>query len=354
MNQRWVHLILWGCYAAFLFWVFFDLEEVAWRAVMVGIVVAAHVGTYYLHERRLMPMLAEQRRYTVYGAWLLILLLGNLLVMGAVVALGIRGMPPPPPMPAPPRPAMMPGLGRAVSLQLFWTLAIIFLSASTYQTRRRREQEQAALVNAQRVLEADLGRLRAQVNPHFLMNALNNIYALTELQSPEAPQAILNLSNMMQYVLYEGSRGWTSIARECDYIRHFVAFQCLREEGMAARVRLDLPAPAALRGEVIPMTLVTFVENAFKHSGIEDHPDGWIDIALSCTGGQLQFRCANSLPATAHIKAETGGIGIPNVRQRLAYLYPDTHVLRITHDHRHFAIDLQIPIHHAPELPDRR
>lgn len=354
MNQRWIHLTLWGCYAAFLFWVFFDREEVAWRTLMVGLVVSAHVGTFYLHARRLMPVLAEQRRYAVYGAGLLALLLGNLLVMGAVVALGMRGLPPPPPMPALPRPVPMPGMMPAVSLQLFWTLAIIFLSMSTYQTRRRREQEQAALVNAQRVLEADLGRLRAQVNPHFLLNALNNIYALTELQSPDAPQAILNLSNMMQYVLYEGSRGWTPITRECDYIRHFIAFQCLREEGMASRVRLDLPPAATLRGEVIPMTLVTFVENAFKHSGIEDDRDGWIDIGVFLRDGHLHLHCANSLPAKAQIKADTGGIGIPNVRQRLAYMYPDTHVLRITQDLRHFAIYLQIPIHHAPELPDRR
>jgi two-component system, LytTR family, sensor kinase len=354
MNQRWVHLTLWGTYATFLYLFFFDEANLQLRLLQALAMVGSHAALFYIHQALLMPTLLERRRHVAYGFAVLGLLLLYVIVPGVVIALNSFAMPfeGPRPLLGPsdiphPRPAFAPHFGRIASLHLFWLLSILFLSSSDYQARKRREQEKAAITHANRILEADLGRLRAQVNPHFLMNALNNIYALSELQSKEAPQAILNLSNMMQYVLYECSQPWTRLSREIDYLQHYIALQCLRDESFARNIALELPDAGGLHGEIIPMTLITFVENAFKHSHIEDDAHGWIRIAMRIQGARLHFSCSNSLPLRAHQKAEIGGIGIQNVRQRLAYTYPNEHTLELQLLDDSFSVTLEIPIRHG-------
>jgi two-component system, LytTR family, sensor kinase len=371
MNQRWLYLVLGSAYAVFLFLFFFGEGDVLVRMLLAVGVAGAHAALYALNKELLLPRFWEARRYAAYSLSLLGVLLAYILLPITLMAvtgllppgLGAapRLLPPPttsmatmPPMRMPlPAPSPFSILTRIGSLHMFWLLAVLALSATDYHAQQRRAQERAAILHSKRILEADLGHLRAQVNPHFLMNALNNIYALSALQSREAPEAILNLSNMMQYVLYECSQPWTRLSREIDYLRHYIAFQCLRDESIAANLKVELPDSQDVQGELIPMALITFVENAFKHSHIEDAAQGWIAIRLRIVDDALHFHCSNSQPARPHQKAMLGGIGIDNVQQRLAHAYPGRHHLAIHPSADQFSIDLQIPIHHGHPLSDR-
>ncbi|MEQ1743928.1 MAG: histidine kinase [Saprospiraceae bacterium] len=176
-------------------------------------------------------------------------------------------------------------------------------------------------------LEAELKFLKSQINPHFLFNALNNIYALTVIQSDKAPDNLLKLSGMLRYMLYDCKADRVPLGKEIEYLRHFIDLHLLKDSrGFNVEVRLDESRPAL---SIAPMLLIPFVENAFKHSKIEDRAHGWIRIALQTAPDHILFTVENSMPDTSHTKDQAGGIGLTNVRRQLELLYPHRHELII-------------------------
>lgn len=202
----------------------------------------------------------------------------------------------------------------------------------------RKSREASALRSEK--LEAELKFLKSQINPHFLFNALNNIYALTVLQSERAPENLLKLSGMLRYMLYETKEETVPLEKEIAYLRHFIDLHLLKDSaGLNVQVSLDEARPGL---KIAPMLLLPFVENAFKHSKIEDLKNGWIRIALRTRPDGIEFEVQNSRPAMASPKDKAGGIGLLNVRRQLELLYPDRYTLEIREEAQAFSISLSI------------
>jgi hypothetical protein len=185
------------------------------------------------------------------------------------------------------------------------------LSAAYYQ-----EQEEKVALR-QQVADAEMALLKSQINPHFLFNCLNNIYALAQKQSPHTADALLKLSEIMRYVLHEASAKEVSLKQEVMFIRHFISLQRLRlQEGVEVVEDIEVAKDDRL---LPPLLLIPFVENAFKHSDLI-HQQRPIEIKLHADANALQFEVRNKLGSL--IKEHSSGIGLQNLQQRLSRLMP--------------------------------
>ena len=173
-------------------------------------------------------------------------------------------------------------------------------------------------------LSRQLETLRYQINPHFFMNTLNNIHALVDIDPEQAKASIEEFSKLMRHVLYEGDRPTIPLAKETEFLRHYVSLMKLR---YADTVRIDLSLPEKDEGaEIPPLMLASFVENAFKH-GISYEKPSFVRVTVSVEDGKIVFRCANSRQDSA--QAAQHGVGLANVRGRLDLLYGDRYTLHI-------------------------
>jgi len=207
----------------------------------------------------------------------------------------------------------------------------------------RKEREAAELRGEK--LEAELKFLRSQINPHFLFNALNNIYTLTLTRSERAPEMLLKLSNMLRYMLHDCKAEYVPLSKEIEYLRHFIDLYRLKDSrGLRINAQFDESRPGL---PIAPLLLVPFVENAFKHSKIEDLEKGWIAMRLSTGDDYILFEVENSIPEGAHSKDDVGGIGLSNVRRQLELLYPDRHLLSLISENGVFKVRLRLALRTA-------
>ncbi|MFK8005604.1 MAG: sensor histidine kinase [Saprospiraceae bacterium] len=188
-------------------------------------------------------------------------------------------------------------------------------------------------------LEAELRFLKAQVNPHFLFNALNNIYSLSFTNSSQTPEMILKLSDMMSYMLYDCKTEQVKLTNEINYLHNFIALQQLKKEG-------ELNVQFLTRGDfsgiqITPMLFIPFFENAFKHGNMEDTQKGWLKSEMKIENGKLFFRIKNTIQREKS-KSEKGGVGLENVRARLTLLYPDRHKLKVEKMGNVFNVEIEI------------
>lgn len=200
------------------------------------------------------------------------------------------------------------------------------------------QQERDALLTERN--QAELAFLKSQINPHFLFNTLNNIYALTYAKSDAAPGAILKLSDLMRYMLYDSTNGpdRVPLSKEIQYLNSFVELEKLRVA--QAHVEFTVEGNTDLF-RIEPLLLVSFVENAFKHGDLTD-PSHPLVLDLSVHNGKLRFDTLNK-----KISRQTdavGGIGLVNVRRRLQLLYPDRYTLHITDTPDSYACSLELKL----------
>ncbi|UOQ74670.1 sensor histidine kinase [Hymenobacter cellulosilyticus] len=209
--------------------------------------------------------------------------------------------------------------------------------------RNRRELERQNLLT-------ELALLKAQVNPHFLFNTLNNIYSLTKQQSARAPEAVLRLSEIMRYMLYESNVEQVLLHKELANIRSFLDLQRLRLPGEAATAVAfqESGIPADSSYPIAPMLLLPLVENAFKHGDLSVRPQAVrLAVALS-EAGELRFAVHNFVDALAQqLEGQPGGLGLANLRRRLNLLYPNRHTLTVDRQPQEHTVVLTL----APPSP---
>ena len=206
-----------------------------------------------------------------------------------------------------------------------------------------RSQEDADILSQieKHALERQLQYLKYQVNPHFLMNTLNNIHALVDIDPERAKTSIVELSKLMRYVLYEGNNKLTSLSREVQFLRNYVQLMSMRYTG---NVSISLDVPDVLPDSMLPpLLLVIFVENAFKH-GISYRTKSFVEISLQPHGDRLLFSCRNSRPEIKHDENMKGGVGLSNVRRRLDLLFPGNYTLDIKEQEDTYTVHLDIPL----------
>ncbi len=190
-------------------------------------------------------------------------------------------------------------------------------------------------------LESELTFLRSQISPHFMFNILNNLVSLARKKSDDLEPAIINLSQLMRYMLYESDDHRVFLSKEIEYIKSYINLQMLRF-GSNVKVNIDSYGETDMY-TIEPMLLIPFVENAFKHgTGMVENPV--IDIAISVDADTrlMHFKVTNKVSPMDVSKDNNSGIGISNVKRRLAILYPGKHNLDITNIGEMFTIDLSI------------
>jgi len=188
-------------------------------------------------------------------------------------------------------------------------------------------------------LNAELKFLKAQINPHFLFNTLNNLYYLSTIKSDSAPLVISKLSEVMRYMIYDSNHARVPLAKEIEYMQHYVALERLRvREGM------PLEFEVAGRTDILisPLILITFLENAFKHGVSNGNDHCWIKARLEVEGTRLVYMIANSKIKTASYVADGEGIGLKNVKRRLDLSYPGKHRLNINDQEDSYSVTLTI------------
>ena len=173
-------------------------------------------------------------------------------------------------------------------------------------------------------LIAELAFLKSQINPHFLFNSLNNIYSLAYQKSEKTPEAILKLSEIMRYMLYESNEDKVALSNEIRYLENYIELQKLRfKDNIYIKFEIN-GDPLGLM--ITPLVLISFVENAFKH-GIATDIENPISIVLNLSEDKLFFHVSNI--KSSMNKDITGGIGLQNVQRRLSLIYKDRYRLHI-------------------------
>jgi LytS/YehU family sensor histidine kinase len=194
---------------------------------------------------------------------------------------------------------------------------------------------------------AELDLLKQQLNPHFFFNTLNNLYALSLQNSKKTPEVILQLADLMRYVIYKASKPFVQITDEVQYLQDYLQLQSIRlKEKFELRFEVDI---ADEKFKIAPLLLIVFIENAFKH-GIEPFSGNAIlHVLLKSDNCKLYFTCENSFEPEAESQA---GIGLDNLQKRLNLLYPGKHQLQIKKENTIFKAELELE-NYEYALPDR-
>jgi two-component system LytT family sensor kinase len=218
-----------------------------------------------------------------------------------------------------------------------FSLGLKVLERHSVAEKRQKELEKEKL-------NSELAFLKNQVSPHFFFNTLNNIYSLIEISKDDAQEAVLKLSKLMRYLLYESEQGRTLLSHEVDFMKNYIDLMKLR---LSNKVELKIDFPDNLTEHNIPPLLfVPFIENAFKH-GISYREKSFVHIALKSENDKIFFQCSNSLTSKAEKthSENHSGIGLENVKKRLNLLFPESHILKIDTSGNCFDVLLEIDLH---------
>nr|WP_321408170.1 sensor histidine kinase [uncultured Carboxylicivirga sp.] len=207
---------------------------------------------------------------------------------------------------------------------------------SRFYTRKTREHEKLT----QEKTEAELQLLKAQINPHFLFNSLNNIYALVLTKNEKAPESLMSLSQLLRYIIYETSAFKVSLEKEITYLQFYIELESLRLVNPNS-LHVDIQQ-VETNLQIMPMLFIPFVENAFKHSNINQ--GGGISVKLHLHQDNLTFICSNTIGSIHKTIDKVGGVGLENTKRRLEMLYAGNYKLSITQKELTYTVKLTITL----------
>lgn len=231
----------------------------------------------------------------------------------------------------------------SINLPFRWLLPLVgmlFVSSLYSFYLKERNNKMREIDMRHQNIEFEMKFLKTQINPHFLFNALNNIYALSIIKSEKTPDMILKLSDMLRFTLYDSENKKVKLKREIEYINNFIEFQKLKNDS-DLNIRMDASG-CNEEFMIEPMLLIPFIENSFKHGNIDNPKKGWLQVSVKTLGPILVFQVCNSLPPIAINKDIVGGIGVENVRKRLNILYPGRYEMKIDKTETEFGVFLKI------------
>lgn len=190
-------------------------------------------------------------------------------------------------------------------------------------------------------LLAELNFLKAQINPHFLFNTLNNLYYLAYSKSDRATEVIDKLSKMMRYMIYESNHPQVLLSKEIEYMQNYISLERIR---LSNEVPIDFEVAGNIQGVMIaPLIFITFLENAFKHGVTGQTQGSWVKISITMEGKTCVYTVQNSKAAASH-QIQTPGIGLVNVKRRLELSYPQHYELAIQDEEDRFEVRLKLDL----------
>jgi hypothetical protein len=225
---------------------------------------------------------------------------------------------------------------------LIISLLVAGFNTAIAVTNRWFTEEQARKEIEKEHMESELAFLQNQVSPHFFMNTLNNIHSLIDADPILAQNAILKLSEMMRYLLYESGRGTTTLAREIEFLRSYVKLMQLRVDESVV-VHFELP-DNFINVSLPPLLFISFIENAFKH-GVSYRETSALSFRLVQSTDSLEFTSVNTIPTFKNPEAVVhhGGIGLENIKKRLDLIYGERYQLIMSKKNNEFTVRLIIP-----------
>jgi len=219
------------------------------------------------------------------------------------------------------------------------TVLVAFTTAFKF-IQQWHERNNYAVQLEKKNLESELEMLKSQINPHFIFNTLNTIYFLMEQKEDErAKEALLKFSDTLSHQLYDYNKDWIDLDKEVEYLENYIELQRLRHDEELLDLTCELPGRNTGH-QIVPMLLIPFVENAFKHSS---NSKGYkVGIRLSIENAWLDFSTENTINPNKRFQEGTGGIGLKNVQRRLDLTYPGRYQLDLDDDGNIYKAHLKI------------
>lgn len=323
-TKKWLqHSLFWLLSLFIISWYFSISNQVKIVDVIYGLFFhICLIPVVYINLRVTVPIFFKQNRYILY-------IVGS--IANIAIGYGLHQFTFDVLIPALPIEYYM------VSFTDFWIPAVIFsiyilissllsLSKSWFLIEQLKSQN----------TKVELENLRLQINPHFLLNALNSIYGLSLKKADQTPEAILQLSGFLKHMLYE-NKEFIMLKDEREHIENYVAIQKLRlkhRDQVAITVNLENDTK-----KIIPFILLTFIENAFKHSDISENREGFITIDLKQEGNDIEFISRNSFKPKSDFPS---GIGLNNAQSRLSHYYGDKYQLESNINKNTYEVILKI------------
>jgi two-component system LytT family sensor kinase len=228
---------------------------------------------------------------------------------------------------------------------LFIAGASTLFKITTDWVRHLRERQELQT----QTMQSELRFLKSQINPHFLFNTLNNLYALTMKKSDKAPEIVIKLSEMMRYMLYECNEKRVPLRKEVNYLRNYLDLERLRQ-GKNVEITFEVNGQIGNQ-QIAPLLFIPFLENSFKHGLNNQITTGYVNISLQINDQDIQMYIENSKAPTVpkpDTGRKSGGIGLVNVRRRLNILYPNKYELQINDSPNSYGVLLEVNL--EPQL----
>lgn len=330
-NRWWQHLIFWSVALAILFNIFKtsgSIEKI--DVIYTFIFVIPVVAVVYINLYLAIPRFLRKERYLLYGLSVLLLLGGGAFFLYFLFDSWID--------------LVLPGYYFisyfSVPVLMLYTGSFLILT-----TLLKLSRSWFMLLRLERMsTKNQLHSLQSQINPHFLLNSLQTIYALALEKSERSPEVILQLSDILKYNLYDTAQSTVKLEKEIRMIRDYVEMYRHRVDQKKAEIKLEISGDAG-EHSIAPMLLLPFIENAFKHGLRSETEKTFIYIRIEIGVTELGFRTENSHGRSDGIDLEhKKGIGTENTRQRLDLLYPGKYKLDIDEKANTFTVDLNIEL----------
>lgn len=329
LNFKLDHLLFWIGYS-FVYSITFQWSESWWDGLIdSAILLSMHALVSYFNLYYLVPRYLFTKSYLLYLVTIVLSIFSICFPLAIIAHLVINNKD-------------LQSLVWSSAFLFFLSLSVLFSVVMTMVLKFIKQwyKDQKSQKELQQIqLQTELKFLKAQINPHFLFNSLNNLYALTLKKSDLAPTVVLRLSDILRYVLYESSQGEVSILKEIQHILDYVEIEKLR---LGNSVKIDVRVDENIKDQNIePMLLLTLVENAFKHSETVLSEERFVRIQINATENGFRFLIENSFNPSKKSK-EMGGIGLQNIKKRLTLTYPGKHELISNISESVYQVDLKI------------
>ena len=319
-------------------WIWRSLAE-SWVSLLAFFIV------FLIHNHVLAPILVKHKRIKQYLISCVVLVTLFQLVECAHKPNGAPLISPTESEMPPPRPPMGHPPVDKHDVSVFFII-IMMIGANLgmkYCFQSEEEKKHLAKLREQS-LKQELEYLRYQINPHFIMNTLNNIHALVDIDPEQAKDSIVDMSRMMRYLLYDSDHHYVTLSNAVQFLKKYLNLMKLRYTDQV-NVNLDVPVSPPDDIVLAPLVFIPFVENAFKHGVAVDKPST-IDIDISQRDGRLLFHCHNT---KSDVKHEYGGVGLNNVTKRLELIYGNDYTLDIDDGDQSYDVLLDLPARRAKD-----
>lgn len=309
---------------------YLPLHQAVLRIVLNGVVMAL---AFYFNALILVNHLLEKKKYTAFFSSALLVVVVSTSLRFLLLKLFERSE----------LSIFFPETSGKLMIFSFVNQFVVVTVSTAYQLLQNRvasERARQQLLTMQS--EAQLQFLKAQINPHFLFNTLNNIYALSVIRSPKTPDMILKLSELLRYVIYGGREKMVPVGEEIEHIRKFIELFRMKSEN---ELNITLQVEGSTNGLFIePMILIPVVENCFKHTDFDSNPRAYVKIIIALHDNTLKLITLNTKDDSNRQKDKTGGVGLENIKKRLQLKYFEKHELNIQNKKQIFEVNLSMEL----------